>query len=745
MGHSYIGTEHLLLGLLYEESSVASDLLKKQGVSYKSAKQALIFLSGSGGKTLSQPPMTPRLRTVIENAAKDMPGAFGRIGTDQLLTALLNEKDSVAVRIIEQHKSSGEIPKDLSVPKAVTSYREERKKLPPMLSKYGKNLSLCNLDPVIGRENETNALIEALCRRRKNNPCLIGEAGVGKTAIVEGLASRIRDGSVPSFLQGKVIVSLDIAAIISGAKYRGEFEERLKTVLLEASEDTDIILFIDELHTVVGAGGSEGAIDAGNILKPSLARGEIRLIGATTVGEYRRYIETDPALERRFLPITVNESTESETVSILRGIKEKYEEHHGIVIDDSAITAAVELSVRYMPSKRLPDKAIDLIDEAASAKRIEIESMICGERYLNGIIQGISLSSEQVPSEVEQNLSERLLDLKSKIGELSLKRQDIEKVLKKRRGCVRLPSQNDLFGLENGLKSAVFGQKNAIKITSNILRAGIMSEPDRVAPIASMLFYGPSGVGKTELASSIAEHFFGSRNALIRLDMSEYSEKHSISKLIGSPPGYVGYRDEGLLVKAVRDKPYSVLLFDEAEKADRDVFALLLQILDHGFITDAKGVSVDFRGCVIILTSNLGSSERGAIGFTSSAAERSNEPITSFFGAELIGRLDGVIPFERLDQSAALEIAKRRLESLTERLERSGITVIIRPEVIEVAAKHGFGSGGARDIYSFIKSQIEGAIIDALPQANGASLEIFYENEKISVKAVTKNAVSHIM
>lgn len=745
MGHSYIGTEHLLLGLLCEENSVGAELLRKHGLDYKKVKQAVTLLSGSGNKALSPPNMTPRLRSVIENAAKEMPGAFGRIGTEQLLSALLAEKESVAARIIEKHNSKGEILPDLYADNTVIPQNEEHKKLPPMISKYGKNLCECRLDPVIGRENETETLIEALCRRRKNNPCLIGEAGVGKTAVVEGLASRIRDRNVPTFLLGKAIVSLDIASIISGAKYRGEFEERMKTVLLEASEDPDIILFIDELHTIVGTGASEGAIDAGSIMKPSLARGEIRLIGATTVSEYRRHIESDPALERRFLPITVEEPTVSEAVKILSGIKEKYEEHHGIIIDDSAVTAAVELSVRYLPSKRLPDKAIDLLDEAASAKRIEIERLAEDEKYVNGITMGLKRSADtELARTVEDNIMSHLESLDRDRCSPILLRSDIEKVLQKRRGSVRLPSENDLLGLENGLKSAVFGQKNAIKTVSMTLRAGILGINGSTSPIASMMFLGPSGVGKTALAAAIAEQFYGSRDAMIRLDMSEYSEKHSVSRLIGSPPGYVGYRDEGLLVKEVRSKPYSVVLFDEAEKADPDVFSLLLQILDHGFVTDAQGKRADFRSCVIILTSNIGASERSSAGFTARNGDKSIKHAKDFFSPELIGRLDCVVTFDPLDDETALQITEKRLSGLKDRLSQSGLSIEISPDVVPICAKHG--SGGARDIFSFIKTEVEGSIIANLPSSKDTStLIISAENGKISIKSVTKNILSHIM
>ena len=739
MGHTYIGTEHLLLGLLYDESSVAAEALKNLGLSYKSIRQTVEEISGSGSKTLT-PIMTPRLKRVIENSAKEMTGAFGRIGTEQLLTALLNEKESIASRIIERHKGEGGVLFDPTEP-----MNAEPKKLPPTVAKYGKNLCRCALDPVIGRESETEALIEALCRRRKNNPCLIGEAGVGKTAVVEGLAARIRSGRVPSFLIGKVIVSLDIAAIISGAKYRGEFEERMKTVLLEASEDPDIILFIDELHTIVGTGASEGAIDAGSIMKPSLARGEIRLIGATTASEYRRFIEGDPALERRFLPITVEEPTKTETVNILRGIKNKYEQHHGIIIDDSAVTAAVELSVRYVPSKRLPDKAIDLLDEGASAKRISAEQASGEKMQIGAIVRGLKHSDDtELADMVEERILARLDERNNNESAPTLVGKDIENILKKRRGSVRLPTENDLLGLENGLKGAVFGQNCAIKTVASVLRAGALGINGDTRPIASMLFLGPSGVGKTALASTIAEQFYGSSGALIRLDMSEYGEKHSVSRLIGSPPGYVGYRDEGLLVREVRSKPYSVLLFDEAEKADPEVFNLLLQILDHGFITDAQGKRADFRGCIIILTSNIGSNKSASAGFTSSENDKLKREAGNFFRTELIGRLDAVITFDSLDDTSAVKIAENRINALKDRLSRSGISLEVTPDAIALSSKHG--KGGARDIFSFIKTEIEGAVISNLPSEKGcATIIISAENEKISVKTVTKNALSHIM
>ncbi len=749
MGHTYIGTEHLLLGLLSEESSVASDILKKHGLDYRNVKQAVISLNGSGSKTLSPPDMTPRLKNALERAAKEIPGAFGRIGTEQLLSSLLSEKDSVAARLIERGNKSGEMIAELGSLKNAEQRCEQRKKLPPTMAKYGYNLCEKSLDPVIGREEETEALIEALCRRRKNNPCLIGDAGVGKTAVVEGLASRMRRGEVPELLKSKVIVTLDIAAILSGAKYRGEFEERLKTVLLEASEDSEIILFIDELHTIVGTGASEGSIDAANLLKPSLARGEIRLIGATTVSEYRRHIESDPALERRFLPIRVSEPTKEETCRILHGIKSKYEEYHGIIIDDSAITSAVELSVRYIPSKRLPDKAIDLLDEAASAKRISLERNKESTSYLRGILKGISEGEGESKgqfSSVEENMRSRLEALGDAEKSAVLTVFDIEQALEKRRGNARLPTANDLFSLENDLKSAVFGQENAIKTVSNALRAGLLGINEGTSPIASFLFLGQSGVGKTALAESLAAYFYGSNDALIRLDMSEYSEQHSISRLIGSPPGYVGYRDEGQLIKEVRSKPYSVVLFDEAEKAHPDIFSLLLQVIDRGFLTDPQGKRADFRGCILILTANIDTDKKAAAGFTADESNISS-PAKNFFRPELLGRLDSVVTFSPLTSDAANRIADAQLSKLKSRLESSGVSIVIRDGVRELIGAKGVKSKyGARDIFSFIKTEIEGGVISELSALkNGDIIEFFNENGNIVKKTVTKSSLSHIM
>lgn len=758
MGHTYIGTEHLLLGLLCQDSSVAAELLKGKGIEYAKTRKLVISLCGSGSRTDPPPTaMTPRLKEVLKRAAEAMPGAFGRIGTEQLLFSLLNEEECFASRIIEkQNVLCRDLSSDLFSLKPTKSKPKTRKKLPPMLSKYGRLLSETICDPVIGREPEIEALIEVLCRRRKNNPCLIGEPGVGKTAVVEGLAERINDGNVPSFLRDKAIVSLDIAAMLAGAKYRGEFEERLKTVLAEASDDPDIILFIDELHTIVGTGGSEGSIDAANILKPALARGDIKLIGATTVSEYRRHIESDSALERRFLPISVEEPTKDQTKEILLGLKEKYEAHHGISITDEAIDACIELSIRYLPSKKLPDKAIDILDEAAAAKRIELEKAADSESALSGIIKGLEIKKEEAVEgdtdlirALEESLNARLSTLNEKKDLSPLKAVDIESVLKKRQGHLCLPTPYQLGDLEERLGSAIFGQEEAIAKISAAVRAGTLGINGSERPIASLLLLGPSGVGKTAACSALAECLYGNAQTLIRFDMSEYSEKHSVSKLIGSPPGYVGYRDEGLLIKEVRSKPYSVVLFDEAEKAHPDIFGLLLQILDRGSLSDAQGRQADFRGCTVILTSNLGNDGQKKAGFSlNTTKDGAADAAKTFFRPELLGRMDAVIQFSPITKDAALEIAKNGLSALSKRLSQCGIRLKIDDVVLDAAANAALTSPfGARAIFSFIKSEIESRIILRISDKdaqNGISV-ISMENGKISIKTVTNPEFSHTM
>ncbi len=758
LGHTYIGTEHLLLGLISVGSSVASELLSRRGLSYEKVKETVIGFCGSGEKTVPPPSeMTPHLKKVIENAALASPGAFGRIGTEQLLIALISEENCFASRIIEKQRlSPSALLSELSLFEGRASARERKKKLPPSLIKYGCNLNVKASDPVIGRERETAALIEVLSRRRKNNPCLVGEPGVGKTAVVEGLAARIEKGDVPSALVGKTVISLDIAAILSGAKYRGEFEERMKTVLLEASEDDSIILFIDELHTIVGTGASEGSIDAANLLKPALSRGEIRLIGATTVSEYRRHIESDPALERRFRPINVEEPSEEETRDILLGLKDKYEEFHGVKITDGAIDSAIALSGRYYPLKRLPDKALDLLDEALASKRIAEEERKREALGLRGILSGVSAfdgsEEEKLLIPIKEKLRLEIEEVKEdEKNEPVLIASDIENVLKRREGSLHLPSVSEISDLEKRLSERVFGQSETINAVVPILRSGLIGIKNAASPVASFLFVGPSGVGKTELASAVAEEFYGSKSALIRFDMSEYSESHSLSKLIGSPPGYVGYRDEGLLTKEISLKPYSVLLFDEAEKAHPDIFSLLLQILDSGFITDSQGKKADFRGCVVILTSNLGSEEKRGAGFSSpDKSTKTSEALKGFFRPELLGRLSATVPFSRLSEDSTNRIAESFVRTLSERLSENGLEAFFHPSAVRYVAKAGINSPyGARAISKRIKSELEPPLILRLSSPfeceKSEKCEIFEENGKIVVRSVTKQKLSHIM
>ncbi len=752
MGHNYIGTEHLLLGLLKQEGAVAEQALKGRGIDYGRVKKAVLSLCGKGERSdPKEEDMTPKLCEVL-SASASSPGAFGRIGTERLLISLITAEDTFALRIIERlGVSSQELLSDMDSSSVKEEHEARKKPLPPALSKYGRLLNDLKSDPVIGREKETDALIEVLLRRIKNNPCLIGEPGVGKTAIVEGLAVRIKNGNVPSALKGKLIVSVDIASILAGAKYRGEFEERIKAVITEARADPDIILFIDELHNVVGAGGSEGAIDAANLLKPVLARGEIKLIGATTTEEYRRFIENDGALERRFRPITVEEPDEEQTKTILMGLKPKYEEYHGITITDEAVSAAIELSVRYMPSKRLPDKAIDILDEAASAKRIELDALSEGKTEIGGILKGVSLYRQNdgdgdLFSDLEKGLDVKLKDIDRRLS-APLCRSDIEKTVEKRLGCSF--SDNLPYGrLEGALKEQVIGQDDAVRQVSAILNAGRIFSGNERRPTASLLFIGPTGVGKTSLAAGIAREYFGSTSAVIRIDMSEYSESHSISKLVGSPPGYVGYKEEGLLTKEIMKRPYSVVLFDEAEKAHPDIIGLLLQILDSGFLTDSRGRRADFRNSVIILTANLPSGTKVKAGFSEGQREASYiDAAKALFRQELIGRLDGVIPFAPLTEESAFLIASRQMSVLKEKLIKRGIALTVSEDVLRLAAKSGGAGLGARGIFNFIKSEIEGVIVSALASSDfqGGGISLFEENGKISAKTVTRSDLSHII
>lgn len=766
LGHTYIGSEHLLLGLLEDSESVSSKILNSHGVDHNKAREAVIKLCGKGSaRNVSPSDITPKMKSILKNASEGSPAAFGRIGTEQLLYALVSERGCFAERVLGDLDVDCErvLQSALSARKradTVIGKKEEKKpkKLPPMLSKYGRILFSLNDPslPIIGREEETERVIRALCRKSKNNPCLIGEPGVGKTAVIEGLASLIEEGNVPSALKSKIIVSLDLPSMLAGAKYRGEFEERLKTVLAECEDDPDVILFIDELHTIVGAGSSEGSIDAANILKPALARGRVKLIGATTVSEYRKHIESDSALERRFQPISIEEPSTEQTKRILRGIKESYEKHHCLKIETEALDSALNLSVRYFPNRRLPDKAIDLLDDAASLKRIENERNQRSMSELSGIIKGISKQKSSINehdsndftmlSNLEESCEKRLSGIDC---DSPLMAKDVERALFLRTGINPTSPLRASFSLENELKKVIFGQNEAIAQVCRGVRAGLLGINSAERPLSSFLFLGQSGVGKTALAHELAKLLYGD-SSFIRFDMSEYGEKHSLSTLIGSPPGYVGYGEEGLLIKEVRSRPYSVVLFDEAEKAHPDVFNILLQILDTGFVTDPLGKRADFRNSVIILTSNTGSGDAHRAGFTQyNENGNCSDGAKAFFKPELLGRLDGIVHFSSLDLKAYTCIAEHRLDALKDRLCHSGIKIEFEDGIGEHIAKKAQSSPyGARDVFSYIKTHIEEKLSFELSRSNdiqGLKIVFFEENGEIQLKSVANSEFSHTM
>ena len=712
--------------------------------------------------------MTPRMKRIIEGAGTEsLKNGQNYVGTEHLLFALLQERDSVAVYVLDAvDVSVAEMKNELieffasSVDRTSTVSRGTQKSAKPEAPKplggvlmFGRDLTAAardgKIDPIIGRDTESERVIQILVRRQKNNPCLIGEPGVGKTAVVEGLALRIAEGRVPDALKSKTIVSLDLASMIAGAKYRGEFEERIKSVMEEALRNPDLILFVDEIHTIIGAGAAEGAVDAANILKPALARGELQLIGATTIEEYRAHIERDSALERRFQAVKIGEPNASDTVEILKGLRSKYEAHHRVVISEEAIEAAVSLSIRYITDRFLPDKAIDLIDEACSGFRIEHESypteLIDLEKQMERIrydkeeaIAGQDFSEAARIRAREKELMDEYQTALSLYREAAqvpipqIKREDIEKVVTQWTGIpisrhtgsesIRLRS------LEPLLNARVIGQSEAVEAVSKAIRRGRLGLKDPRRPIGSFLFLGQTGVGKTELAKAIAETIYDLSGALIRFDMSEYMEKHSVSKLIGSPPGYIGYGEGGLLTEKVRRQPYSVLLFDEIEKAHPDVYHLLLQILDDGILTDAEGRTVDFRNTVLIMTSNIGTERahlQHSLGFVrpgdeSAAEEKARcdhaiRALKQLFPPEFLNRIDEIIVFRRLSRAHLIEITLLLLNDVRDRILNLGITVDFSPEVAEYIVNECADENyGARPLRRAVMHLIEDRISDAL-------------------------------
>ncbi len=771
LGHSYIGTEHLLYGLAQEGSGVAGKVLELQDVTPDKILEEieeLIGIAENDTEMIETLGFTPRTKRVIENAfreAKKIGSEF--IGTEQLLVGIMQEADSVAVRIlldlnVSPQKIYNEIAKVINEEDLVQNDLADNKYLgsynsTPTLNQFGADLTKQardgKLDPVIGRKDEIERVIQILSRRTKNNPCLIGEPGVGKTAVIEGLAEKIVIGDVPELLKNKRVVTLDITSMIAGAKYRGDFEERIKKSLNEVKKVGDVILFIDEIHTIVGAGSAEGAVDAANILKPLLARGEIQLIGATTISEYRKYIEKDAALERRFSPVTVSEPSIEDTKKILEGIRDKYEAHHNVKITDEAIEAAVNLSIRYINDRFLPDKAIDLIDEAASKLKMKTYTRPKKLKELEEKITQIENEKEEAIlvqdfekaaslRDEEQELIEKLekdnkrWESKTSRNVTILNEEDIAEVIATWTNIpVKKLTQDEnekLKNLEVVLHKRVIGQNEAVEAVSKAIRRGRVGLKDPNRPIGSFLFLGPTGVGKTELSKALAESLFGNEDSMIRIDMSEYMEAHSVSKLIGSPPGYVGFDEGGQLTEKIRRRPYSVLLFDEIEKAHPDVMNMLLQILEDGRLTDSQGRTVNFKNTVVIMTSNIGAriiTDKKLLGFSAGLSDSSLEEDKQYestkkdvmaelkreFKPEFINRIDEIIVFHKLVEEDILQIIGIMLNQIKNRLHEKNIDIEIDDSVKNLIVKKGYDKNyGARPLRRAIQTYVEDSISEAI-------------------------------
>ena len=767
LNHGYVGTEHLLIGLLKEGEGVAAKVLEENGVEVNRVIDLVSQLIAPNPtiQTTSRTAYTPRARRVIENSYREaVRFKANQIGTEHILIAILRESDSVAGRLLntiginiqklylDLLSAMGEdapaVREDLQ-----SGRGSKNTNATPTLDEYSRNLTQMaregKLDPVIGREKEIRRLIQILSRRTKNNPCLIGEPGVGKTAVVEGLAQMIASGEAPETIADKRVMTLDLSGMVAGSKYRGEFEERIKRVIAEVVESGDVLLFIDEIHTIIGAGGAEGALDASNILKPSLARGELQLIGATTVNEYRKYIEKDAALERRFQPVMVDEPTEEESVAILKGLRSRYEEHHRVEITDEALEAAVKLSSRYINDRFLPDKAIDLIDEASSRVRLLNYTKPEKIRELEGKIsqleeekeQAIKTESYERAGEIkkkQQKMRDRIAQIENKWQEERLSKKlvvgenEIAQVVS---GWTKIPVQKleegeseRLRNLEGILHQRVIGQEEAVTAVSKAIRRGRVGLKDPRRPIGSFLFLGPTGVGKTELSKALAEAMFGTEASLIRVDMSEYMEKHSVSKMIGSPPGYVGYEEGGQLSEKVRRNPYSVILFDEIEKAHPDVFNILLQVLDDGHITDAQGRKIDFKNTVIIMTSNAGaeniiSPKRLGFGTASDAKadynfmkDRVMEEVRRLFKPEFLNRIDEIIVFHQLNKEDMKGIVEIMLSSIEKRTrEQLNLHLSVSEEAKALLIEKGYDEKyGARPLRRTIQTMLEDQLAQEL-------------------------------
>ena len=759
--HSYIGTEHLLAGLLHEEEGTAGMVLRDMGISEERLMEMirkLIAPEESNVLNADRAGYTPRATRMLEGAVEEADDLRSeKIGTEHLLLAMLREVDCMGTRLLHtmgvnirklQNEVLAAMGEEVANPRdnGNARSRNEAATGTPTLDQYSRDLTEMArqgvMDPVVGREDEIGRVIQILSRRTKNNPCLIGEPGVGKTAVVEGLAQRITQGLVPEKMKNRRLVVLDLSGMVAGSKYRGEFEERIKKVIAEVMEHPGILLFIDELHTIIGAGGAEGALDASNILKPSLSRGEIQIIGATTIEEYRKHIEKDAALERRFQPVTVEEPTQEQAVEILKGLRPYYEKHHGVTITDEALEAAVKMSIRYIADRHLPDKSIDLMDEASSRvqltgitvppqlKEVEQNLHALAEKKEEAIREG-NFSRARELQEGQKELEESYEKLKKrqeqryKNKKMQVTEENIAQIVS---NWTKIPVQKlaqkeskRLASLEKELHKRVIGQEEAVEAVAKAIKRGRVGLKDPSRPIGSFLFLGPTGVGKTELSKALAETVFGSEQAMIRVDMSEYMEKHSVSKLIGSPPGYVGYEEGGQLSEKIRRNPYSVILFDEIEKAHPDVFNILLQVLDDGHITDAQGRKVDFKQTCIIMTSNAGAQsivEPKRLGFSQGEDKKKDyedmkrgvmEEVRRIFKPEFLNRVDEILVFHMLDKQEIRQIVNILVKKLEKRCkEQLDIELVVRNSVKDYLAENGFDSKyGARPLKRAIQNKLE--------------------------------------
>lgn len=767
-GHSYVGSEHLLAGLLKEKSSVAYNVLKENNITAEEIQEKIIETVGRGAPSfITHDALTPRLKKIIELSSVQAHSQGQKtIGTEHLLMAIIKENDNYAVKFLRELGCSTEKIFEACVKSIsdvdnfttnnnISSITKPKKTSTPILDKFGKDLTLLAsknlIDPVIGRKTEIDRITQILSRRTKNNPCLIGEPGVGKTAIAEGLAQKISLGEVPDILKNKRIVTLDLTSMIAGTKYRGDFEDRLKQSLDEVIKSGDTILFIDEIHSIIGAGSAEGAVDAANILKPILSKGELKVIGATTIEEYRKYFEKDAALERRFQPVMIEEPSVDDAIKILFGLRDKYEAHHKLIITDEAITAAVTMSTRYIADRFLPDKAIDLIDEAASKVKLNTFTSPASLKVLEDDVR--NLNEEKATAITAQDF-ETAANIRDKekiaIDKLESKRvewnietskitqkvteNDITEVISRWTSIpLKQLTQEDserLLKIEEILSKRVIGQEKAVSSVSRAIRRGRVGLKDPKRPIGSFIFLGPTGVGKTELCKALSENLFGNEDSLIKLDMSEYMEKHSVSRLVGPPPGYIGYDEGGQLTEKVRRKPYCVILFDEIEKAHPDFFNMLLQILEDGILTDSHGRKVSFKNAIIIMTSNIGArlitEKQSVLGFGNKPNNQENEEIKKnvlielkkVFKPEFLNRVDDIIVFEKLNNDHVFLIASKMLEDLKKRSLGIDININFTTKVLSDIAKEGFDSiYGARPLRRLIQNKIEDALSQAILDA----------------------------